>query len=247
MKNVMMSRLRMVGLLVCALSTPLGGRAQEVFSLAGLASATPPASFQPDIGFPTRRFSYDPLGETRLEKGTRTFRLAFGGIPGELGDLVTFPIRDPKSTALFLLGTVALISVDRQTTAFWQDKVEPAFDGFSLPRLFPSSSISQETQFVIATVGLTYLGGLTFNDERAQTAALLSAKAIAYSYVATQLILKPLFGRLRPVTNLTAYTGTSSVYTTNPWDFGYGGRGGDWHRDRQPGFEQLRAAQGCAE
>lgn len=228
MKNGTMMRLKLVGLLVCALSIPLGGRAQEVFSLASLGSATPARSFQPDLGFPTHRFSYDTFGETRLEKGRRTFRLALGGIPGELGDLVTFPIRDPKSTAIFLLGAAALITVDRQTTAFWQDKVEPVFDGFSLPRLLPSRNVSQETQFVIATVGLTYLGGLAFNDERAQTAALLSTKAIAYSYVATQLILKPLFGRLRPEYGLTTFTGSSSEFTTNPWDFGNGGGNIPW-------------------
>ncbi len=179
-------------------------------------------SLQPLSDFPTRRFTYETFGETRFEKGARTFKLALGGIPGEMGDLVTFPLRDPKTTAIFLLGPAALISVDRQTKTYWQDKVEPVFDGFALPRLFDVNNISQETQFVIATVGLTYLGGLAFNDERAQTAALLSTKAIAYSYVATQLILKPIFGRLRPVPNLSTFTGNPGEYTTNPWEFGYG-------------------------
>jgi len=194
-----------------------------VFSLSRFASAEPLPGFQRDLAFPTRRFEYTSTGESRLEKGGRTFKLALGGIPGELGQLVTFPVRDPKSTALFLLGTAALISVDRQTTAYWQDHVEPVFNGFSFPRLGRIKYLSQETEYVIGTIGLTYLGGLAFNDERAQTAALLSTKAIAYSYVATQLILKPLFGRLRPVPNLSTYTGQSDTWTTNPWEFGYGG------------------------
>lgn len=170
------------------------------------------------------RFSFNTFPETRIQRGTRTFKLALGGIPGEVGELVSFPFRDPKTAGLFLLGTVALISVDRQTTAFWQDKVEPVFDGFTLPDLFaPIPNISQETQYVAATIGLTYVGGLAFNDERAQTAALLSTKAIAYSYLTTQVILKPIFGRLRPVPDLTTATGDEGDYTTNPWDFGNGG------------------------
>jgi len=215
--------LKTSGLLACILLAPLASAAQEVFSLQPFASPEPALSYQPDIIAPSRRFTYNATGETRPQKAARTFRLALGGIPGELGDLVTFPIRDPKSTALFLLGTAALVSVDRQTTIYWQDKIEPAFAGFRFPRLVPVDNISQETQYVLGTIGLTYLGGLAFNDERAQTAALLSTKAIAYSYVATQLIVKPLFGRLRPVPNLSTFTGDPGEFTTDPLQFGYGG------------------------
>ncbi|MBL1436400.1 MAG: phosphatase PAP2 family protein [Rhodobacteraceae bacterium] len=221
-------KLKILSTLVCVLFTPFTGAAQEVFSLERYAIPELSISYQPSLTLPSRRFSYSSTGETRPQKAARTFRLALGGIPGELGDLVTFPVRDPKTTALFLLGTAALISVDRQTTAFWQDKVEPVFDGFSFPTLAPISKISQETQYVIATIGLTYVGGLAFNDERAQTAALLSTKAIAYSYVATQLLLKPLFGRLRPVGNLSTFVGDPEEFTTNPWDFGNGGGDIPW-------------------
>ncbi|NOR61119.1 MAG: phosphatase PAP2 family protein [Rhodobacteraceae bacterium] len=224
----MNSWLKRSGLLACLLSAAHVGNAQEVFSLERFAIPEPVFNYQPDITAPTQRFAYDLTFETRPQKAARTFRLALGGIPGELGQLVTFPVRDPKSTALFLLGTAALVAVDRHTTGFWQDKVEPIFDGFSLPPLTPISNISQETQYVIATVGLTYVGGLAFNNERAQTAALLSGKAIAYSYVATQVILKPLFGRLRPVDNLTTFTGDEGEFTTNPWDFGNGGGSIPW-------------------
>lgn len=204
-----------------ALGIPL--HAQEVFSLARFASPAPDLSTPFDAPPPTRRFSYRSALETRPEKAARTFRLALGGIPSELGQIVSFPVRNPKTAAAFVLGTAALISVDRQTTAFWQDKVEPAFSGFSLPPLLASRNISAETQYVIATIGLTYAGGLAFNNERAQTAALLSTKAIAYSYITTQLILKPVFGRLRPVSNLSTFTGDPDIYTTDPWDFGHGG------------------------
>ncbi len=224
----MKSLLKISSVLACALMAPLPSAAQEVFSLAPFASPEPVISYQPGIIAPSRRFTYNDTGETRPQKAARTFRLALGGIPGELGDLVTFPIRDPKSTALFLLGTAALISVDRQTTIYWKTKVEPVFGAFFFPRLSTIPYVSQETEYLIATLGLTYVGGLAFNDERAQTAALLSTKAIAYSYVTTQLILKPLFGRLRPVPNLANFSGDPGEFTTNPWDFGYGGGNIPW-------------------
>lgn len=167
-----------------------------------------------------RRFTYYDLGETRLEKAGRTFRLSMGGMGDEALALFTFPFRDPKTTAVFLLGTAALISVDRQTTAFWQDNVEPIFDGLKLPA--SSGPISTESKIVLGGIGLTYAAGLAFNDERAQTAALLSTKAIFYSYVTSQVVLKPIFGRLRPVPKLTGTApGRYGNFTTDPWDFGH--------------------------
>ncbi len=80
--------------------------------------------------------------------------------------------------------------------------------------------MSTESQYLMITIGLTYGAGLAFNDERAQTAALLSTKAIAYSYLTSQVILKPLFGRMRPVEDLSSFTGDTGDFTTDPWDFG---------------------------
>ena len=211
----------MAGLLALLPAAPM---AQEVFSLSNIVAASPQPDYQLDFATDDHRFSFNSFPETRGQRSVRTFKLALGGIPGEVGALVTFPFRDPKTAGLFLLGTAALISIDRQTTSFWQDKVEPAFDGFVLPEVFsPIPNISQETQYVVATIGLTYAGGLIFNDERAQTAALLSTKAIAYSYLTTQVILKPIFGRLRPVPDLSTFSGDPGDFTTNPWDFGNGG------------------------
>ncbi|MCP5037896.1 MAG: hypothetical protein GY945_09890 [Rhodobacteraceae bacterium] len=80
-----------------------------------------------------RRFTYADFGERRGEKAARPFQLSMSGIPGELGQLLTNPLREPKTTAVFLLGVTALVAVDRQTTIFWQDNVEPAFDGINPP------------------------------------------------------------------------------------------------------------------
>lgn len=153
----------------------------------------------------------------------RVFRLSMGGIGGEVGALLTFPLRRPRAAGVFLLGAAALVSVDRQTTGWWQDRVEPAFDGVRLPPLFgDSGAIPVESQYVLAGIGLTYAGGVLLGDERAQTAALLSAKAVGYSYLVSQVVLKPVFGRLRPVDGLSSYAGPDPYpLTTDPWRFGH--------------------------
>jgi hypothetical protein len=188
-----------------------------------------------------RRFEYYDLGETRGEKAARTFKLSMSGMGMELGQIFTFPFRDPKTTGAFLLGTAALIAVDRQTTEWWQDEVEPIFDDFTIPQS-RSGPISVESKIVLGAVGLTYAGGVAFNDERAQTAALLSAKAIGYSYAVSQVVLKPIFGRLRPIDGLSGCDPNADHgdLTCDPWDFGHGGGNIPWaggvHATSMPSF-----------
>ena len=201
---------------------PLAGAAETDRPKLVFSSQSNPFSFGLGLGEGERRFTFGDFGESRGEKALRTARLSLGGIPGEVGQLLSFPVRKPGTTALFLLGVSALISVDRQTTAFWQDEIVPVFDGIRVAPLFPRLRfIPTESQYLVAGLGLSYAGGIAFNDERSQTAALLAGKAIAYSYLTSQLILKPLFGRLRPVDNLSTATGPSGVFTTDPWQFGY--------------------------
>ena len=216
-----------VALAVATTVAPVGAHAQSRAEAAipslTFATQSAPVSFGLGRDPAQRRFSFADTGESRGEKAGRTFRLALADIPGEVGQIVSFPFREPGQTGLFALGIGTLIAVDRQATAFWQDQIEPAFDGFAPPPLYPGLTdlgISTESQYLLTGLGLSYAGGVAFNDERAQTAALLSAKAIGYSYLTSQLILKPLFGRMRPIDNLSAGGGPSGDFTDNPWDFG---------------------------
>lgn len=165
---------------------------------------------------------FGDTGETRLPKAVRVFKQSVGGVGADLTSIFTFPFREPGTTVAFAAGIGALMMVDRQTTIFWQDRLEPAFDSWSLPRLFNfgPSWLSGEGQYVLAAIGGTYALGLAFNDERAQVAALLASKAVAYSYLTSQVVLKPLFGRLRPVDNLSTFTGDPGDFTTDPFQFG---------------------------
>ncbi len=234
---VVMKRKGLIGASILALAG-LFGAVEPKAALAqspAPASATPPAptlSFSSqnaplDFGLgndEARRFTYGDFAETRPERAARTFRLAMADMPGEVGEMLSFPFREPGQTALFALGIGALVAVDRPTTIFWQDRIIPIFEDFALPDLglgLGRYGISNESEYLLAGIGLTYMGGVAFNDERAQTAALLSGKAIAYSYLTSQIILKPLFGRLRPVDNLSTFTGDPGDYTTDPFDFGH--------------------------
>lgn len=217
-------------------------QAQAEPASLSFSSQSAPLNFGLGLAPAERRFSYGQIAENRGERALRTFRLSMGNIPREVGQMLSFPFREPGKTALFALGVGALISVDRPTTIFWQDEISPIFDDFALPPLAPGLNrygISNESQYLLAGLGLTYLGGVAFNDERAQTAALLSGKAVAYSYLTSQIILKPIFGRLRPVDNLSTFTGTDPDRTTDPWQFGHStgiSFGAEIHGTSMPSF-----------
>lgn len=165
---------------------------------------------------------FSDTNETRPEKAARVLDTAITTIPSDLGGIATFPIDNFAVTAAAVAGVGAVMLVDRQTTTFWQDSIEPAFQGFKLPKISNQlpSWLGAESQWIFAGIGATYAYGIAANDERAQAAATLSTKAIAYSYLTSQLVLKPLFGRNRPVDGLSSFTGDPGDFTTNPFDFG---------------------------
>lgn len=183
-------------------------------------------------GMPSVYFS--DTGETRFQKAGRTFQQSIGGPLAwgeEMAEVGLFPFREPVIAGAAALGIGVLMANDYKLTAYYQDKVEPLFDWFTPGPIIPRDAapflkrISYEDQYMLAGMGLTYAYGFAFNDERAQVAALLSAKAVAYSFVTTQLVLKPLFGRMRPVPNLSSFKGGEPAarrigYSTNPFQFG---------------------------
>lgn len=175
-------------------------------------------------------------GENRFQKAGRVIRETMGG-PGvwgkEIAEIGLFPFREPVIAGAAALGVGAIVANDYKITSFYQDQIEPAFDWFTPDRLFtpgPNApeivrGISIEDQYILLGMGLTYAYGFAFNDERAQAAAILSAKAITYSYLTTQIVLKPIFGRLRPMPGLSSFTGTEADaraqdYSTSPYVFG---------------------------
>jgi membrane-associated phospholipid phosphatase len=185
-------------------------------------------------GVPTSAFI--DTGENRFEKAGRVFGETIGGVRGiadDFLDIAAFPVREPILFGVAVAGIGALVATDYQVTSFYQDKIESAFDGFSLPSFVPSSLknntvlryISREDEYLLAGIGLTYAYGFAANDERAQATAILASKAVAYSYVISHVLLKPVFGRLRPANDLSSYGGPVDTvdaqgFTPNPYKFG---------------------------
>lgn len=174
-------------------------------------------------------------GENRFQKAGRTFKQSIGGPAAwgkELAEIGLFPFQEPVIAGAAALGVGLAVANDYKLTAWYQDNIEPAFDWFTPRPIIPPggnapgflSRISYEDQYMLLGMGLTYAYGFAFNDERAQVAALLSAKAVTYSFITTQLVLKPVIGRMRPIPGLSSYTGTeadarSIGYSTNPFLF----------------------------
>ena len=159
-------------------------------------------------------------GESRFEKAGRIFGDTMSGIGTELGDIATFPLRDPGTFGVFAVGIGALMLVDEPTTRAYQEHILPIGERFNLPELVDVDNLTIDAQYLALGVAGTYAYGIAANDERAQVAALLSTKAVAYSYLTSHLILKTAFGRLRPVKDLAnPPKGGGRVFSTSPFDF----------------------------
>lgn len=205
-----------------------GRRLTAALSLVLLASAAGAEELERDrvFSWPTNPFSvsleddlFQDTAEYRFEKAQRVFVESYSGIGQELFDIASFPVREPMTFGAYALGVAALTLVDKQTTTLYQQTVLPIGEAFDLPRPFDIPHITTDEQYIGLGIAGTYAFGLVANDERAQVAALLSTKAIAYSYLTSHVLLKAGFGRLRPVSDLKGHKGPTGVFTTDPFDF----------------------------
>jgi hypothetical protein len=193
---------------------------------AGSASADPAAGFPAWSDNPFAFTLSDDLfaktDEFRFEKATRVFGETMSGIGDELADIATFPVRNPWTFGAAALGIGALVLVDVPLTTAYQKTLVPIGEKLALPRLSNSPWLSwmgTDGQYMVGAVAGTYAFGILANDERAQVAAMLSGKALAYSYLTSHIVLKAGFGRMRPEPDLANFTVPTGDYSTNPFDF----------------------------
>lgn len=192
-------------------------------SAAAAAAQTGDVSFEwPENPFaPTLsdRFFVD-TGETRFDKAGRVFVDSMGGIGAELGDIASFPFRDPGTFGVFAVGIGALLLVDKPATRAYQKTFVPIGERFNLPELVDIDNLTIDAQYLGLGVAGTYAYGLAANDERAQVAALLATKAVAYSYLTSHIVLKTAFGRLRPVSDLDRPSrNRGGTFSSSPFEF----------------------------
>lgn len=165
------------------------------------------------------------INETRLDRSAALIKDNLFDIGDDVKGIALYPVHNPKTSLYALLAVAGLVAVDKPTTRYWQDKVEPIFNGYSLkaPKFMkkvPIDGSGGVNGLLMLGIGGSYLLGAAFDDQRSQLAAILSVKAAVYSVITSQLLLKSLTGRLRPDPSLSNPTG-QYPYTTNPYAFGH--------------------------
>ncbi len=149
----------------------------------------------------------------------------FSTMDDDARSILRFPLDHPKDVSMALLGVGLLVLVDRPVTRFYQQHIESAFDGFSLPELpwerpFRKLGLAREDVWLVSGIGASYAYGSVSGDDRARRAALLSSKAMLYSFVTTQVVLKSVTSRMRPCRDLSVPNCSDSNFTNDPFDFG---------------------------
>lgn len=225
------------------ISSTSKGSARTLIAAATLAVCTQAAAAQDfdtqkALFWPSNPFAltlddelFPATPEYRFEKAERVFVESLSGIGQDLFDIASFPVRDPMTFGAYALGVAALTLVDTPTTTLYQQTILPIGEKFDLPRPFDIPHLTVDEQYIGLGIAGTYAYGLAANDERAQVAALLSSKAVIYSYLTSHVLLKAAFGRLRPVQDLKDHTGPTGVFTTNPFEFF---KGSGVHFDSNP-------------
>jgi len=139
-------------------------------------------------------------------------------VGSEFKDILRSPFENPRKTAKWGLLIGGLVLIDRPLTQFYQQHVEPAL-GWKLNSLNPTFGGSDG--YIVYGLSAHYLGSVMFGDEKGQQVSLMAGKAMAYSVVVTHMILKPIFGRNRPSSDLASCPVVTAPYTCDPYDFGH--------------------------
>ncbi|WP_281309769.1 phosphatase PAP2 family protein [Flavobacterium flavigenum] len=160
--------------------------------------------------------------ENRFKVAGNVIADSFLSVPGDFSAMGHTISSDWKRTALYTAGIIGLIAVDKQTTGFLHDHIEPNID-YTLPDIDPKNRIPYVTghdPYIIYPIVGLYAGSLIFNNKKGQVVATNAAKSLAYSYVITQLVLKTVTSRNRPHRRLNDNNPVEEPFTRNQWDFG---------------------------
>jgi hypothetical protein len=141
-------------------------------------------------------------------------------VPGDFSAMGHTISSDWKRTAIYTAGIIGLIAVDRHTTGFWHDNVEPNIK-YSLPKIESTIPhvIGTDSYIVYPIIGL-YAGSLAINNKKGQVVAVNAIKSLAYSYVISQVVLKTIASRKRPQRRVNDNNPVEEPWTKDPWDFG---------------------------
>lgn len=161
--------------------------------------------------------------DSRLKVMGRVIKNNIFNVPSDFSEMGRIVSNDWKETATYAGGIIGLIAVDKYTTGFLHDHIEPAID-YQIPNIAIGNSKNQwfsgnNTYLTYPLIGL-YLGSVATNSEKGQVAAANTFKAWVYSYLITHITLKTIFARNRPQRNVNVDEPVREGWTKDPWDFG---------------------------
>lgn len=132
--------------------------------------------------------------------------------------------KDWGKTGLYTLGTVGLILTDKVTTRFLHQHIEPNVN-YSLPNISLVKNVTpfewfagNDAYMTYPIVGL-YLSSLVSNNEKGQYVAINAFKSLTHSLLVSQLALKTIFGRNRPIRPLNTTNENITPWTKDNFDF----------------------------
>lgn len=159
-----------------------------------------------------------------LKTYTRVIKNTVLAIPNDFVFMGKEVSNDWSKTGLYALGTAGLILTDKVTTRFLHQHIEPNVK-YSLPNISLVKNVTPFEWFVgndaymtYPIVGL-YLGSLIGNNEKGQYVAMNALKSLTHSLVVSQLALKTIFGRNRPVRPLNTKDPNVAPWTKDNLDF----------------------------
>jgi hypothetical protein len=161
--------------------------------------------------------------EGRFKVAGRVLKNSILSVPGDFSEMGKEISNDWVKTGLYAAGTLGLIAVDKYTTGFLHDRIEPNVV-YSLPKIetFKSDIIWLQGNNLYMTYPIAglYVGSFITNSEKGQRVAVNAVKAMTYSYVISHLLIKSAFARNRPHRSLNDNLPLYPESTRNPWDFG---------------------------
>lgn len=162
-----------------------------------------------------------PVKDNHLQTAGKALKTTILDMPGDFVQMGKVLTKDWRVTAGYVAGISLMILADKPVTQWYQDHIETTIK-YKLPTLPGDRSnrffYGNDGYLDYAVLGL-YGGSLIANYKTGQMAALNSMKALAYSYLITQVTLKTIFGRDRPDLTLSDGKPAGKGHTDDPYNF----------------------------
>lgn len=161
--------------------------------------------------------------ESRFNVAGRVIKNSILSVPGDFSEMGKSFSNDWKKTATYAGGIIGLIAIDKYTTNFLHDHIEPVVD-YSIPDITIGNQsnywISGNDAYMAYPIIGLYFGSVALNQEKGQIVAINAFKSLSYSIVISHLVLKSIFARNRPFRENRTGSKVGDYWSKDPWDFG---------------------------